>query len=67
MNSINIVRKVLAEGAAKSVTIGNKAYILPFRQNGNWVEDSRGNNVAECYSRDVAKGLAKILNESIPS
>jgi hypothetical protein len=39
-------------------------YVLPFRAHGYWVEDSRGRNVAEAVSKEVAAALAKLLNDT---
>lgn len=43
-------------------TIGNKTYFLPYRANHCWVEDAKGNNVAEAYDETIAKALASMLN-----
>lgn len=47
----------------KTINIGGRTYLLPFKQTGNWVEDAKKNSVAECYNNEVAKALAHILNE----
>lgn len=46
----------------KSMFIGGRRYVLPFRANGYWVEDATGDNVAEARNAEVAKDLAKTLN-----
>lgn len=46
----------------KSMFIGGRRYVLPFRATGYWVEDATGDNVAEARNAEVAKDLAKTLN-----
>jgi hypothetical protein len=47
----------------KRVYLGDTWFTLPFRVHGLWVEDATGKNVAEAYSYELAKALAKMLNE----
>lgn len=51
----------------KTLKLGNYIYVLPFVVNGHWVDDARGNTVAEARNRDVAKGLAEFLNAAAAS
>ncbi len=46
-----------------SVILGNKRYYGYFVVKGFWVEDAKGNSVAECYSAEVAIALAVQLNK----
>jgi hypothetical protein len=46
----------------KTSTVGGVVFLLPFRANGFWVEDSRGTNVAEARDARVARAIADILN-----
>lgn len=48
----------------KTAIFGHKTFVLPFRAYGFWVEDARGNNVAEAASRELATALAKLLNNT---
>ncbi len=41
-----------------------KLYALPFRSSGLWVEDSKGKNLCECPSADIAKSLVNFLNRA---
>jgi hypothetical protein len=47
----------------KTKTIGNESFLLPFNANGFWVSDARGTSVMECRSTELAKAMAKLLNE----
>lgn len=49
----------------KSAVIAGRRYILPFRASGFWVEDARGDNVAEARSVESAKALAELLNKAV--
>ena len=59
----NIIRNVVTEEKAKTVSIGGKTYHPPFRNNHHWVEDSKRNNIGEHHSPDVAKHVAELLND----
>jgi hypothetical protein len=43
--------------------LGGKTYIGGFVTQGYWVVDLKGLKVAECYNQEVAKALAKELNQ----
>lgn len=47
----------------KTFELGGTSYLLPFSANGFWVSDARGTSVLEAQSQEVAKALAKILND----
>jgi hypothetical protein len=49
----------------KNVTIGKTDYVAPFQARFDWVIDANLKNVAECRDAETAKGLAKLLNETI--
>jgi len=48
---------------ANRVYIGTTWFTLPFRARGYWVEDATGKNVAEAWSRELAKAIAETLNK----
>lgn len=47
----------------RTVTIGGRTWLLPFRASGFWVEDARGNSVCDCRATQIAGALAQILNQ----
>lgn len=47
----------------QTVKLGDVTYFGGFIANHHWVTDLKGRNVAECYSKEVAKTLAKELNK----
>jgi hypothetical protein len=51
------------KNTTKRLHLGNTWFTLPFRVHGYWVEDATGKNVAEAASLELAKALAKMLNE----
>lgn len=40
----------------------NSTYLEPFKANGYYVEDRRGDTVVECNNTELAKTLAELLN-----
>ena len=55
---------IMTKAKLTQVQIGNRSFILPFKSGGFWVTDSRGNNVADCPTMEIANGLAETLNKT---
>jgi hypothetical protein len=56
---------IVSQMSKRTFTMGKSSYLLPFRANGLWVDDSRQTSVCQAQSPDEAKVLARILNAHV--